>query len=81
MKKFVVVQKETGELGLIIRLNAFDKVDDEPLCSLEGYAIKMFHESECDIYAMHSGSDTAEGPWLLIERKYVDEKCEIIGEL
>lgn len=77
----VLMNKETGALGLGMRMVLFDKEPIEPMASIEGYSIRMVHETEFDMWMIFSGEPKSDGPWLMVNRKAIDAKCEVLCNL
>lgn len=81
MKILVLMNKESGKIGLGIQINFFNNHDvNEELVNLEGYSLGIIPAAH-DAWIIFTGADDAEGPWLQVKSEHVDEKVEILGEL
>ena len=82
MKQIILMNKETGELGLGIRIRFSDNDDDFKLEKLAGYTISI--REECDAWLIYSGSNSqseTDGPFLCCNKEIVDKHIEIVGFL
>lgn len=77
MKQFILMNKNTGEIGCGIRFNCFDHPEDRELMNLEGYKINLT-SVDPDAWAIQC-SDTE--PWLMFGKEMIVDKLEIVCEL
>lgn len=80
MKELILINKETGELGLGIKINFYDNWETNNVCKIEGYTVG-FRPSKHDGWLIFTGKNEAEGPWIFCKMELVDEKIESLGEL
>jgi len=81
VKQFVLMNANNGMLGLGVRVQLFDSVvAEEPLAKLGNFSVTV-RSDQYDGWLIFSGIDDAEGPWLWVQRDYIDSKMEILGEL
>ncbi len=81
MSQLILINKETGELGLGIKIDFHDKFEStNEMCKMEGYSIG-FRPVQHDGWLLFSGDNEAEGPWLYMKAEAVDSRVEIYGEL
>lgn len=81
MKQLVLMNKETGELGLGIRINWFGHPDDIKLASMEGYSVMLSCELDCDAWLLFTGAMDKNEPWNFIKKEFLENKCEVLCEL
>lgn len=74
------MNKETGAIGLGIRISFHDKYFNQELANLEGYSISMV-SNKPDGWLLFSGNDDARGPWLFMDMDELEDKVEDLGEL
>ena len=81
MKILVLMNKDSGEIGLGVQINFFNNHDvNEELVNLEGYSLGIIPAAH-DAWLIFTGADGAEGPWMHVKSEHVDEKVQILGEL
>lgn len=81
MKQLILMNKKTGELGLGCRVQLFDNIlNEDELGGLPGYSISI-RGSDFDGWIFFSGKPENDHPWIWVNRKILDDKCEVIGEL
>lgn len=85
MKQFVLMNKQNGLISPAIRVTLTDNTAlEEPLCKMEGYSM-ILRSSDFDGWLIFSGNpknpDDHSGPWLYFDRKFIEERAEMLGEL
>lgn len=71
------MNNKTGDCGLGVKIQYFDKVFDRPLCKIKGYSIALRDDNSFDAWLICGGSEA----FVHLNRPSVDDKIEIIGEL
>lgn len=82
MKQFVAMNKTTGGLALVVRVELFDKIGhEEPLANLAGHSVVLRDNDGFDGYLVESTFQSETTVWIFVKRQFVDDACEILGEL
>lgn len=76
----IVMNSETGEVGLGIKLAFMNKRQEHELDNLPGFSIQLA-PTKPDAWALFAGADDAEGPWMMVSKPEYLEKIEDIGPL
>lgn len=93
MKQYILMNNSGDAITIGLKMQFFDKFEEDKkeIASLKpdengaSYSLRIQTDDDFDMWAIYSGSEEPEndtsGPWLLIQKYMVDEKCEVIGEL
>lgn len=82
MKQFVAMNKITGGLAIVVRVQLFDNVNhEEPLENLNGLSVILRDNDSYEGYLVESTFQSDTTAWLFVQRAPVDDACEILGEL
>lgn len=76
----ILMNKNSGELGIGIRLAFMDKRETQEVASLPGYSV-LLTPNEPDAWAIFAGDEDAAGPWLLVADPKRISLFEDLGEL
>lgn len=72
----VLLHKETGRLGVGIRVSFYDKVQDFPLKNMDGYSIRLSTE-DYDGWLIDNESNI----WIFVTKELAEKTLDFLGEL
>lgn len=82
MKQLILMNKETGEVGLGIRIQLFDNLlpSKDSLTGDNSYILAVAYDVGYH-WLIFAGEPNEDHPWVFQRREFVDKNVEILGEL